>query len=232
MFLILLPQAVLFILYLVSLTSKRLVLPFSWVPASLVANDLLDGLFFSVAAIVIFRAMFNGQRVNGFDLLPFILCLFKAVGHGTHMTANSSDVLLDHDLRAPIGAHIFFLHETVAHNLVYWSEYALLALYLYRTPPSAKGSSGSRVATVALAALGLIQGSAAARLAIGTRTVLSLSSIWLTAALLSTTSRSNASARLFAQCLTVASLGFVVYWGVKHNGSWPTFEDLAGSYKR
>jgi hypothetical protein len=232
MFLQLLPQAVIFILYLVSLAGPRVPLPsvlIAFFPASVTLNDVLDGLFFSLAAILIFRAMFEGQRLLGFGTLPFLLCLLKAVGHGIHMTANSSDLLLEHDLRAPIGSHVFFFHETIAHNLVYWAEYALLALYLYRAPP---GKAPSMPGAIGLVLLGLLQGSAAARLAIGTRTAPSLVSIWLAAAVLSTTSRSNPSARLFAQCLTIASLGFVAYWGAKHNGTWPTFEDLAGSYKR
>ncbi len=121
------------------------------------------------------------------------------------------------------------MHETVAHNLVYWAEYGLLALYLHRCAPSKAGTAWYSAAGLVL---GLVQGLSAASLAVGTRTAPSLVSMWLVTAALSTSSRRNGGARLFAQCFTLASLGFVAYWGAKHNGTWPTFEDLQGTYIR
>ena len=215
-----------FIITALSLVTPRIPIGGS---SALTLNDVLDGFLLPLIAAILYYTLFQSTR-GGFSLGPLLLLVARSLGSGAHSVANSTDILHKHDLRDPLGKHIFFCHEYWAHPLFYGGEFGLLALYLYRSVPLHSGKE-KKPSTGQLEPISFIvaclHGSVAGAFAIGTRTTPALFLVYITVARMFRNRRMMSSAiGTYALAWIALSAAVFCVWVIQHGLPPPTFADL------
>lgn len=149
-------------------------------------------------------------------------------GHGMHSVVNgfednrktlfgiSSEEALDNT-----SALFYFYHEVLSHSVQYLGLVAIMAVALHaESGAKSKPASKWGIALVVLHALAWVG------ITIGTRTVQVLAPIFIVFAMAGVLSQ-GALLHYFHR-FAVLSLLLWALWGWRHNGSFPTFQDLQG----
>jgi hypothetical protein len=216
-----------FIITAVSLVTPRIPIGGS---SALTLNDVLDGILLPLFAAILYYTLFQSTR-GGFSLGPLLLLVARSLGSGAHSVANSTDILHKHDLRDPLGRHVFICHEYWAHPLFYGGEFGLLALYLHRAVPlhsekEKKPSKSTELEPISLI-VACLHGSVAGAFAIGTRTTPALFLVFVTVARMFRNRRMSTSAiGTYALAWIALSAAVFIVWVVRHGLPPPTFGDL------
>ena len=201
--------------------------------SALTLNDVLDGILLPLFAAILYYTLFQSTR-GGFSLGPLLLLVARSLGSGAHSVANSTDILHKHDLRDPLGRHVFICHEYWAHPLFYGGEFGLLALYLYRAVPLHSGKEKKKPSIEQQQQLepisfivACLHGSVAGAFAIGTRTTPALFLVYMTVARMFRNRRMTTSAiGTYALAWIALSAAVFLVWVMQHGLPPPTFGDL------
>eukprot|EP01130_Rhizamoeba_saxonica_P013839 TRINITY_DN594_c0_g1_i2.p1 TRINITY_DN594_c0_g1~~TRINITY_DN594_c0_g1_i2.p1 ORF type:complete len:167 (+),score=12.19 TRINITY_DN594_c0_g1_i2:296-796(+) len=95
-------------------------------------NDIID--FLSWIPNLYFQYAYYKSRTNVLSVPWYLLAGINIGGNGMHATINAVDILYGHKMDT-FGMKVYYLHEVVAHHLVYGSLLVLyFCMYLHVLP--------------------------------------------------------------------------------------------------
>mmetsp|Transcript_19796 Transcript_19796/g.27291 ORF Transcript_19796/g.27291 Transcript_19796/m.27291 type:complete len:237 (+) Transcript_19796:85-795(+) len=211
--------AIAFIVVSICLGLPRTPSSLPFVPSTFTYNDLIDATLSCIIPLVFHKSLLE-LRSPSILLIPFCLIVLKAIGHGAHAVANSTEASFgDNSLLKP---HIYFTHEFLAHNFVYAGELFLYAWHFSASVPST--SSPSLFFQFGNILISATHGLLVGVICVGTRTTHLLAVLWLIIISLFFQKKSSLMA-WYQTIFGIVSFAFVAGWVYKFGGL-PTFDDL------